>query len=154
MMIELAPGHKQGLPSTNPVWIAGGMVGYGEALARGLDLSALGGVVVGPFLGSSRAGAPPPRVMHSTGGMVLETGWQNRGISNAIARHRKLWPTLGCPVVAQLVDVDARNMGKLAARMATVMGISGLEVVPLTQEIGVAVRMVRNVVAASDFLCG
>ena len=42
-MIELAPGHKQGLPTTNPVWIAGGMVGYGEAVPRGLNMAELAG---------------------------------------------------------------------------------------------------------------
>lgn len=149
-MIELAPVHKQGLPSQNPVWIAGGMIGYGEAVGRGLNVAALGGVVVGPILASSRAGAALPRVAHTIGGMVLETGWQNRGVSNALARYGKLWPSMGCPVVAQLVDADARNMGKLAARLATIPGVAGLEILPLTQDIAVAKRMVRNCVEASD----
>lgn len=149
-MIELAPGHKQGLPSVNPVWIAGGMVGYGEAIGRGTNLAELGGVVVGPILASSRAGASLPRVAQTTGGMVLETGWQNRGVSNAVARHGKLWLNLGCPVVAQVVDADARSMGKLAARVASVPGVAGLELLPLTQDGEVAARMVRNVVQACD----
>jgi dihydroorotate dehydrogenase (NAD+) catalytic subunit len=149
-MIELAPGHKQGLPVSNPVWIAGGMVGYGEAAPRGLVMAGLGGVVIGPILASSRAGATLPRVAETAGGMVLETGWQNRGVSNAMARHGKLWPNLGCPVVAQLVDADARSMGKLAARMTGARGVLGLELVPLTHEVEVAARMVRSAVQESD----
>ena len=149
-MIELAPGHKQGLPCANPVWIAGGMVGYGEAVPRGLDLAGVGGVVVGPIAGNSRGGAAPPRVAQTTGGLVLETGFQNRGISNALSRHSKLWPNMGCPVVVQLVEADARNMAKLAARLVGVAGIAGVELVMLTQEVEVAARMVRNVVSASD----
>ena len=149
-MIELAPGHKQGLPVSNPVLVAAGMVGYGEAVPRGLSLAELGGVVIGPIMASSRAGAPLPRMAETVGGLVLETGWQNRGVSNALARHGKLWPTLGCPVVAQLVDADARSMGKLAARVAASAGIMGLELVPLTQEVEVAARMVRNAAEASD----
>lgn len=149
-MIELAPGHKQGLPVENPVLIAGGMAGYGEAIPRGLLLQAVGALVIGPIMASSRAGAPLPRVAETNGGMVLETGWQNRGISNAIARYGKLWPNLGCPVVAQLVDVDARSMGKLAARLVSVPGIAGLELLPLTQDVELAARMVRSVVQASD----
>ena len=46
-------------------------------------------------MASSRAGASLPRVAQTVGGMVLETGWQNRGVSNAIARHGKLWPKIG-----------------------------------------------------------
>ncbi len=129
-MIELAPGHKQGFPVENPVLIAGGMIGYGEALPRGLRVDALGGVVVGPILANSRPGASLPRSAETVGGFVLETDWQNRGVSNAIARHGKLWPKLGCPVVAQLVDANARSMGKLAARFAESVGILGLELVP------------------------
>lgn len=149
-MIELAPGHKQGLPSTNPVWIAGGMVGYGEAAPRGLRMGELGGVVIGPIMASSRAGAALPRVAETVGGMVLDTGWQNRGVKNAITRYGKLWANLGCPVVAQVVDADARRMGKLAARVAGVPGIMGLELVPLTHDVDVAARMVRNVAQGSD----
>ena len=149
-MIELAPGHKQGLPSTNPVWIAGGMVGYGEAVGRGLNLAEVGGVVIGPILASSRAGSARPRVAETPGGMVLETGWQNRGVSNVLARHSKLWPSLGSPVVAQLVDSDARSMGKIAARMGAAPGILGIEIVPLTDDVAVAARMVRIVVQSAD----
>jgi dihydroorotate dehydrogenase (NAD+) catalytic subunit len=126
------------------------MVGYGEAVPRGLKMAELGGVVVGPVMASSRAGASLPRVAQTPSGMVLETGWQNRGVSNAIARHGKLWPKIGCPVVAQLVDADARSMGKLAARMAGVQGIAGLELVPLTHDVEEAARMVRHAVEASD----
>lgn len=149
-MIELAPGHKQGLPVANPVLIAGGMVGYGEATPRGLNLAGVGGVVIGPIMASSRAGAPLPRVAETIGGMVLETGWQNRGVGNAISRYGKLWPNLGCPVVAQVVDADPRSLGKLAARMASAPGIAGLELVPLTRDVELAKPMVRNAVEASD----
>jgi dihydroorotate dehydrogenase (NAD+) catalytic subunit len=149
-MIELAPGHKQGLPVENPVLIAGGMIGYGEALPRGLRVDALGAVVVGPILANSRPGASLPRVAETVGGFVLDTDWQNRGVSNAIARHGKLWPKLGCPVVAQLVDADARSMGRLATRFAESVGILGLELVPLTHDVEVAARMVRTVVGSSD----
>lgn len=90
------------------------MVGYGEALPRGLNPAGLGGMVVGPILANSRPGSPLPRVVQTSGGMVLETGFQNRGAGNAITRYGKLWSKLGCPIVVQLVDIDARSMGKLA----------------------------------------
>jgi dihydroorotate dehydrogenase (NAD+) catalytic subunit len=149
-MIELAPGHKQGLPTANPLWIAGGMIGYGEATPRGLNLAALGGVVAGPIMAMSRAGADLPRMAQTPGGMVLETGWQNRGASNVIANYAKLWPKLGCPVVAQVVDEDARRMAKVAERIASVAGVAGLELVLLTQEVKNATSMVRSVLRVCD----
>lgn len=149
-LIELAPGHKQGLPVENPVWIAGGMVGYGEAVARSTALAGLGGVVVGPLLASSRAGAEWPRVAHTTGGLVLETGLQSRGVGNVLRHYAKLWPKLGCPVVVQLADNDPKSMGKLAARVGSAPGVMGLELLPLTRDVDVAAAMVRQVVRACD----
>lgn len=149
-MIELAPGHKQGLPASNPVWIAGGMVGYGEALSRGLNLPTVGGVVIGPIMAASRAGTDAPRMAQMLGGMVLETGRQNRGASNAIANYGKLWPKLGCPVVAQVVDDDARRMAKVAERVASVAGVAGLELILLTPDARNAAAMVRAVLRVCD----
>ncbi len=149
-MIDLGPGHKQGLPVANPILIAGGTVGYGEATPRGLDLSQLGGVVVGPIMANSRGGSAPPRVAHGVGGLVLDSGGQNRGVKGTIARFAKLWPRIGCPVVAQVADVGAQGMGKVAAQLAECRGILGFELLPLTHDREEAVRMVKAVARQTD----
>ncbi len=149
-MIELAPGHKQGLPVANPVLIAGGAVGYGEVVPRGLELSQVGGVVVGPVLASSRAGHAWPRLAETPGGLVLATGLQSRGVAAALRKHGKLWPRLGCPVIVQIADTDARGAAALASRVATSPGVLGLELLPLTDDPATAARMVRAVLAAGD----
>jgi dihydroorotate dehydrogenase (NAD+) catalytic subunit len=132
-MIELAPRHKIGLPLENPVLIAGGMIGYGEAIHRGLDLSALGGVVVGPISRSPRRGNEPPRLAETTGGFVLETGLQNRGIQAMMKKFSRLWRRLGCPVIAQIVDNDPEDAAVTARRLMGVEGLIGLEL-SLTEE--------------------
>lgn len=149
-MIDLAPGHKQGLPVASSVLVAGGVVGYGEVVPRGLALDKVGAVVVGPILGRSRSGAPLPRLVETVGGIVLETGLQNRGAASVLSKFAKLWPRLGCPVVAQIADSDARGLGRMVDQMAGLPGLSGFELLPLTADLAAVQRMVGVVLARSD----
>lgn len=149
-MIDLAPGHKQGLPVASPVLVAGGVVGYGEAVPRGLALDKVGAVVVGPILGRSRSGAPLPRLAETLGGIVLDTGFQNRGAASVLSKFAKLWPRLGCPIVAQIADSNARGLGRMVDQMAELPGLSGFELLPLTTDPAAAQRMVGMVLARSD----
>lgn len=125
--VELAPGHKVGLPLAGPVMLAAGSVGYGEARPRELETGRFGGVVVGPFTRRSRGGSAPPRVAETVGGFVRDTGLQNRGVSAAVRRYGKLWPRLGCPVIAQIADSGREEAGETAARLTGVEGIEGFE---------------------------
>lgn len=126
-MIELAPRHKIGLPVDNPVLLAGGSVGYGEAIHRGLDLSQLGGAIVGPITRYPQIGSAPPRLAESNGGFILENGLQNRGVNAVIKKLARLWPRLGCPVIAQIADNHAEDATFTARRLAGLDGLVGLE---------------------------
>lgn len=126
-MIDLAPNHKLGLTVTNPILLAAGTIGYGEAVPKGLDLAHLGAVVVGPVVQSSRMGAALPRVAETNGGFVLETGLQNRGIGAVLKHFAKLWPKLGCPVIVQVADTQPSTLAKVGAQLSANAGVSGLE---------------------------
>lgn len=128
--IDLAPNHKLGLLVANPVLLGAGAIGYGEAVPRGLDLAQLGAAVVGPVLSTSRGGTQPPRLAHSNGGIVLDTGLQNRGVNNAIQQYGKLWEKLGCPVIVQVVESHPQSLAKLAGKLAPLRGVQGLELLP------------------------
>lgn len=149
-MIDLAPGHKQGLPVNSPLIVAGGMVGYGEVVPRGLALDKVGAVVIGPIMARSRAGSPRPRLAETSGAMVVDTGLQNRGAASVLARFAALWPRLGCPVVAQIAEIEGRGVARLADQMAGLPGLAGFELLPLTGDLAQVQRMVRTLVARSD----
>jgi dihydroorotate dehydrogenase (NAD+) catalytic subunit len=129
-MIDLAPNHKTGLLVDNPILVAGGMIGYGKALHRGLATARLGGVVVGPILWQSQGGVDGPRLAPLPGGFVLETGLQNRGLNGVLKHFAHLWPRLGCPVIAQLADQQPEPLGRVAGRLAETPGLSALELLP------------------------
>ena len=125
--IDLAPNHKLGLVVADPVLLGAGALGYGEAVPRGLDVTQLGAAVVGPVLSASRGGAQPPRLAHANGGIVLDTGLQNRGLNNAIQQYGKLWEKLGCPVIVQVVESHPATLAKIAGKLAQLRGVQGVE---------------------------
>ncbi len=125
--IDLAPNHKLGLVVANPILLGAGAIGYGEAVPRGLDLTQLGAAVVGPLLSASRGGTPPPRLAHTNGGIVLDTGLQNRGVNNAIQQYGKLWEKLGCPVIVQVVESHPASLAKIAGKLSQLSGVQGVE---------------------------
>ncbi len=151
LSIDLAPNHKLGLTVANPILLGCGAIGYGEATPKGLDLAALGAVVVGPILNASRGGAQPPRLAHVTGGIVLETGLQNRGVSKIISHFARFWPRLGCPVVAQVADDRVSILARTLARLAEAEGLHGIELLPPPDaEASLVAALVRTAERASE----
>ncbi len=150
-VIELAPDHKFGLPIENPVMLAGGMIGYGEAVPAGAHLDRLGAVVIGPFMRNSRPGMDPPRLADTNGGFVLNSGLQNRGVKAARRRFGKLWPKLGCPVIAQVADSVPRMAGRVAEQLTSAQGLSGLELLlPQHATPDVVRELIRQAIQNSD----
>ncbi len=150
-MIDLAPNHKLGLTVANPVLLAGGTIGYGEAVSKGLTLSRLGAVVVGPIVQSSRMGSAPPRLAHTNGGFVLETGLQNRGIGAVLKHFARWWPRLGCPVIAQLADTQPGALAKVVGQLTSNEGLSGLELrLPRHADADLTRKLVRAITHNSD----
>lgn len=65
----------------NPVMTASGTAGYGRELARYLDLSSLGAVVVKSLAAFAWAGNPAPRLHPTTAGMLNAVGLQGPGVA-------------------------------------------------------------------------
>jgi len=126
-MIDLAPNHKLGLSVKNPVLLAGGTIGYGEAMHSSLALKQLGGVVVGPLLRHSSAGPTPPRLAEMPGGFVMAAGVQNRGIGDVLKRYARLWARLGTPVIVQVAEQRPEVLAFLLEQVAAVEALVALE---------------------------
>lgn len=150
-MIDLAPGHKVGLLVKNPVLLAGGAIGYGEAMHSGLAVKQLGAVVVGPLLHHSGAGAPPPRLAEVPGGFVLGAGLQNRGVNDVLKRFARLWLRLGVPVIVQVAETRPPSLAFVVERLATVEAVAGIEllVAPGADKEAVS-QVVHTVVQSCD----
>jgi dihydroorotate dehydrogenase (NAD+) catalytic subunit len=135
----------------NPILLAGGSIGYGEALHAGLATAQLGGVVVGPLVQQSRAGAPLPRLAETNGGFVLETGLQNRGLNATLKNFAKLWPRLGCPVIVQVADSQPQVLARTLSQLSLVAGVSGIELLlPRNADAGQTRELVRAAERSCD----
>jgi dihydroorotate dehydrogenase (NAD+) catalytic subunit len=132
-IVELAPGHKIGLPSKSPIWLACGTLGYGEAVPRGVDLAQLGGIVVGPVLRRSSSGSSPPRYAEHGVELVVKSGIQSRGLGATRRRYARLWPKMGCPVIVQVAEVQPRAVAEVIEQLAEEDGVAGFELL-LPQE--------------------
>lgn len=148
--INLAPNHKWGLIVPNPVLLAGGTIGYGEALHRGFDTAILGGVTVGPVMRYSRPGRDGERLAETNGGFVLETGLQNRGIKSVLRRFAPQWEGLGCPVIVQVADSKSAALENVIDRLNDAL-LEGVDVrgVELLLPMGIDEVGVRSLVQAA-----
>lgn len=150
-MIDLAPHHKIGLTVKNPVLLAGGTIGYGEAIPAGLDLKGIGAVVVGPLQRQSAAGAAPPRLAELPGGFILATGLQNRGVNDVLKRFARQWARLGAPVIVQVADLHPQSLSFILERLLPVTAVAGIELaLPPGVETERAKQAVQMAVQLSD----
>ncbi len=117
-MIELAPQHKIGFSLANPVMIAAGCAGYGQAYHHLLDLSAFGAIVTNPITLRPRRGAAQPRLVEIAGGFILNTGEQNPGVKKVIQHYQKNWTHLGTAVIAHLPVADPDDLLRTARALA------------------------------------
>lgn len=117
-MIELAPQHKIGLSLSNPVMIAAGCAGYGQAYHSLLNLAAFGAIVTNPITLRPRRGPAQPRLVETPGGFILNTGEQNPGVKKVIQQAQKSWTNLSTAIIAHL-PVDAPDDLLRTARALT-----------------------------------
>jgi dihydroorotate dehydrogenase (NAD+) catalytic subunit len=124
-VIELAPRHKIGLNLAQPVMIAAGCGGYGNAYPGLIDLAAFGAVVTQPISLRPRRGRPQPRLAETRAGFILETGQQNPGVKKVIQAYRKSWFRLGIPIIAHLPADEPEALTRTARALAGVQSPQG-----------------------------
>ena len=86
----------------NPVMTASGTVGHGAELARYLDYSELGAVVVKSLAPYEWPGNPPPRVHAVPAGMINSVGLQGPGLSRWLAEELPVLAASGTRVVVSI----------------------------------------------------
>ncbi len=154
--VELAPQHKLGLALTNPVLLACGVIGYGDALAPGLDLSRLGGFVTAPVTRRPMHGQPP-RVLDGPGGLLWQRGRWNPGIRNVLRDHAALWRRCPTPVIVHIAGDEPDELAAVAEALEQTPGVAGLEIDLFTTQLDsvfamadTATEMVKAVRRAAD----
>ncbi len=96
----------------NPVMTASGTVGHSAELARYLDYSALGAVVVKSLAPYEWPGNPPPRVHPVPAGMINSVGLQGPGVPRWLDEELPVLAASGARVV---VSIWGRSLDDYAA---------------------------------------
>jgi dihydroorotate dehydrogenase (NAD+) catalytic subunit len=122
----LAPRHKLGLALSNPVLLAAGMIGYGNAQAPGLQLERLGGFVTAPVTRRAWRGHPP-RLVELPAGLVWQRGPWNPGSRRVIRDHAAFWRHSPVPVIVHVAGHDPYQVAAVAGDLEPLAGVAGLE---------------------------
>lgn len=118
-MIELAPSWKRSLTISNPILLAAG--GYTT------DASRVGALITSPTTLHARVGAPQPRVIEISGGVLMRTGAANPGLARVIREHRRAWEQSKTPIIVAFAAQGARDWATMAAQIENVAGVGGIE---------------------------
>ncbi|MFP5318935.1 MAG: dihydroorotate dehydrogenase [Acidimicrobiia bacterium] len=102
----------------NPVMTAAGTAGHGVELARYVDLSTLGAVVVKSLSAEPWDGNPPPRVHQTDAGMLNSVGLQNPGVEAWREHDLPELVVAGARVVASVWGFTVEAYEKAAAMLA------------------------------------
>jgi dihydroorotate dehydrogenase (NAD+) catalytic subunit len=102
----------------NPVMTASGTSGHGAELARYIDLSTLGAVVVKSLSAQPWPGNPAPRVHESPVGMLNSVGLQGPGVEAWLADDLPPLLATGARVVASIWGFTVEDYEKAAAMLA------------------------------------
>lgn len=100
----------------NPVMTASGTAGHGTEMARYLDFSELGAVVVKSLAPYEWAGNPPPRVHPVSAGMINSVGLQGPGLPRWLDEEL---PELAASGARVVVSIWGRTLDDYAAAAET-----------------------------------
>ncbi len=110
-----------GIKFQNPVLLAAGTAGYGRELSDVMDLDRLGGLVTKAVSLEPRSGAPSPRVVEFSGGMLNAIGLANPGI-DTVRRDHLPWLAAHLQRARVMVNVVGSTVDDF---VAVVEGLAG-----------------------------
>jgi len=123
LSVDLAPGHKTGLPLATPILLGCGTAGYGAA-PEAVDAAALGAVVTLPL--AARAVGTSPRFAPVPAGVVIDTG--GPAAVRAVLRHwGERWRRANPPVIAHVAGESPAELAACAETLEEVREVAALE---------------------------
>jgi len=111
----------------NPILVASGTFGYAREMEGVVDFQRLGGIVPKTVTRQPRIGNPPPRTVETASGMLNAIGLDNDGIEHFIQHHIPYLRTLPTAVIANIAGKTETEFVEMAAMLARVDGLAGLE---------------------------
>ena len=128
LKVQIAPKNKRGLEIKNPVIAASGTVGYGVEYAKLVDINKLGAIICKGTTLKPRSGNAQPRIFETASGVLNSIGLENIGIDALIKEKAPVWAKWKVPVIVNIAGESVDEYAKLAYKLDSVKGVSGIEV--------------------------
>jgi len=116
-----------GLVLKNPIILASGTCGYGEAYQEFYPAQKLGAVVTKGISLKPRAGNPPPRIYETYAGLLNSIGLENIGVEKFISEKIPKLKKLNASVIVNIFGESEEEYVELAKILSAREGISALE---------------------------
>ena len=117
----------------NPIMVASGTFGYAKDVSEvfspavGMDLAKLGGIIPKTITKMPRPGNAPPRTCETAAGMLNAIGLDNDGLAEFVAQKIPYLREVGSPIIVSIAGRSAEEYAEMAAVLADVPGVAGLE---------------------------
>ena len=125
-MIDLKTTIRS-LTLKNPVILASGVCGYGDAYKDFYSPSLLGAVVTKGISLKPKAGNPPPRIWETDAGIINSIGLENIGLEKFINEKLPQVAKTGAEIIVNIFGETEEEFFELAERLDSQKGIKALE---------------------------
>jgi dihydroorotate dehydrogenase (NAD+) catalytic subunit len=124
---DLARDRHGGLILAHPIIVAAGGGGFGSELLESVGELTPGAVVTSTVTRTPRRGAPAPRMVPSSHGILHALGSPNPGLDAVLRRHAARWGAAAVPVIVSLPADDAEDIAALARTLEMQPEVAGIE---------------------------
>ena len=111
----------------NPILAASGTFGYGTEFTHLVNLNALGGFVTKGLSREPMAGAPPPRLCETSGGMLNAVGLQNVGVQTFVREKLPVLRKFDTAVVVNVFGYCVEDYTEVIRALEDAEGVAGYE---------------------------
>ncbi len=112
----------------NPILLASGTAGYGEEIAKFIDLDKLGGIVTKSISLEPRIGNEPMRVTETSAGMLNSIGLANVGLKKFVKEKIPFLKELKCKVICNIAASSVEEYVKCVEVLNVEEAIDAFEI--------------------------
>jgi dihydroorotate dehydrogenase (NAD+) catalytic subunit len=116
-----------GIKLKNPILLASGTCGYGEEIAKIIDINLVGGIVTKGITLKPRKGNPLPRIYETNCGMINSIGLENVGIDAFIKDKLNYLKKFDTAIIVNVAGFNEEEFCKIVDKLNQAEGIDGIE---------------------------
>lgn len=118
----------RGIELKNRVLTASGTFGYGDELARFVDVNKLGGIITKSLSWNPRDGNPPRRIVETAGGMLNSIGLANIGVHEFVKSKLSFLRSLTTKLIVNIAASSVEEYARVLEELEHQQGIHGYEI--------------------------